>query len=215
MRLLGYGDRGILAEFDTLQETMAGYAAMRTSEPAGVVELVPAARTVLVVIDPRKLSLTATRHWLSTLAIDPNDTVAEQPSGTVVIPVRYDGVDLDQAAALAGLSTEALVELHTATTWRCAFIGFAPGFAYLSGDGVDLAMPRRKTSRPTVRRGSVALAGEFTGIYPRDSAGGWQIIGTTDAELWSLDRDPPALIEPGSAVRFERAPVGAGGEVRG
>lgn len=219
MRLLAYGDRAVLAEFDSLEETMSAYAAMRARLPRGVAELVPAARTVLVVIEPREASLTATRQWLESISTAPRaaspasaETAASAELAQfaelgdqvpIVIPVEYTGPDLHAAAAMLGMSAHALIEVHTATTWRCAFIGFAPGFAYLAGDGVDLAVPRRETSRPRVPGGSVALAGEFTGIYPRESAGGWQIIGITDAPLWDIDRDHPALIEPGASVRFE------------
>src|SRR6478752_2421824 len=88
------------------------------------------------------------------------------------------------------------------TTWRVGFGGFAPGFAYLVDGDPRLHVPRRGEPRTRVPAGSVALAGDFSGIYPQDSPGGWQLIGTTDAVLWDVDRDPPALLAPGTSVRF-------------
>ena len=91
---------------------------------------------------------------------------------------------------------------HTGPPWRVAFGGFAPGFAYLIGGDPRLRVPRRDRPRPSVPAGAVGLAGEFSGVYPRSSPGGWQLIGTTEAVLWDVDRDPPALLRPGATVRF-------------
>ena len=124
-------------------------------------------------------------------------------SHEVEIPVRYDGPDLDDVAGLTGLSRAEVVAAHTGTPWRVAFGGFAPGFAYLVGGDPRLRVPRRDRPRPRCPPGAVGLAGEFSGVYPRSSPGGWQLIGTTDAVLWDVDRDPPALLAPGhdGAVR--------------
>ena len=111
--------------------------------------------------------------------------------------VRYDGPDLDEVARLTGLTHAEVVAAHTGTPWRVAFGGFAPGFAYLVGGDPRLHVPRRDRPRPSVPAGSVGLAGEFSGVYPRSSPGGWQLLGTTDAVLWDADRDPPALLAPG------------------
>jgi KipI family sensor histidine kinase inhibitor len=122
------------------------------------------------------------------------------------IPVTYDGPDLADVARLTGLGEREVVEAHTGSTWRVAFGGFAPGFGYLVGGDPRLEVPRREESRTTVPAGAVGLAGTFSGVYPRESPGGWQLIGTTSAPMWDLDRDPPALLVPGAVVRFTEAP---------
>jgi KipI family sensor histidine kinase inhibitor len=106
---------------------------------------------------------------------------------------------------LTGLGVDEVVEAHTGTEWRVAFGGFAPGFAYLVGGDERLRVPRRDTPRTKVPAGAVGLAGEFSGVYPRASPGGWQLIGRTDLPMWDLDRDPPALLSAGATVRFVRA----------
>jgi KipI family sensor histidine kinase inhibitor len=120
--------------------------------------------------------------------------------------VVYDGPDLADVASHTGLSEEAIVSAHTGTPWTVAFGGFAPGFAYLVGGDERLAVPRRDSPRTSVPAGSVGLAGEYSGVYPRSSPGGWQLIGRTDTVMFDVDRDPPALLAPGSLVRFTVAP---------
>ncbi|MET0315460.1 MAG: allophanate hydrolase subunit 1, partial [Rhodococcus fascians] len=123
---------------------------------------------------------------------------------TVVVAVTYDGEDLSDVAEATGLTVAEVVRAHTEQTWTVAFGGFAPGFGYLVGQDDRLTVPRRTTPRTTVPAGSVGLAGEFSGVYPRSSPGGWQLIGRTDAVLWDVERDPPALLRPGVTVRFEQ-----------
>lgn len=210
MRVLPFGDRALLAEYADLPTAMAASRALDAARPEWVVELVPAARTVLARLAPGTTLGTA-ESWLRGVgAPDPADgptapgSAPPAPAGAVVIPVRYDGPDLVDAAEAAGLSPEALVARHTAASWTCGFVGFAPGFGYLVPDADDwVPMPRRATSRPSVPAGSVALAGEFSGVYPRESPGGWQLVGSTDAVLWDVGREPPALLRPGIRVRFE------------
>ena len=120
----------------------------------------------------------------------------------VQIDVRYDGEDLDDVARILGIPVTEVIDVHTASTWTVAFGGFAPGFGYLVTDHSRLVVPRRESPRTLVPAGAVGLAGEFSGIYPRESPGGWQLIGTTDAPLWDTDREPPALLTPGTTVRF-------------
>lgn len=126
----------------------------------------------------------------------------------VTIDVVYDGPDLADVARLVELSAEAVIAAHTAASWRVAFCGFAPGFAYLDGGHTGLAVPRRAVPRPEVPSGAVGLAGPYSGVYPRPSPGGWQIIGRTDAELWNLAHEPSALLRPGMTVRFRPARPG-------
>ena len=199
MRILTASDRALLVEADDLDEAMRLNLAWEGVP--GIVERIPGARTVLVRFDPLRVSAA---DLAQTLAATQLDASPLSDTGEVVIPVSYDGEDLDEAASLLGVSAEELVNRHLAADWRVAFAGFAPGFGYVvSGDPL-FDVPRRSSPRTRVPAGSVALAGPFTGVYPRESPGGWQLIGRTDAVMWNLDRDPPALLSPGAAVRFER-----------
>lgn len=200
--LLPCGQEAVLVEpADPAQ--VAGLAdALAGGAVAGVAEVVPAARTVLVRFSsPTALAAgrAALAHLLTTVpAIIP----APDPGRTVTIAVTYDGPDLAEVALLTGLSPDQVIAAHTATPWRVAFGGFAPGFAYLAGGDPRLQVPRRADPRPSVPAGSIGLAGEFSGIYPRSSPGGWQLIGRTDAALWDANREPPALLSPGRWVQF-------------
>ncbi len=210
MRVLPGGDRALLVELDTLAAARAAHARWSREAPAGVVELVPAARTVLVRLDTAVLGLGAAETWLR--AHPPGGVEggatgagAGAASTPIVIDVVYDGDDLADVAAVWGCAPEEVAARHAAVDWVCAFIGFAPGFPYLvpaDGTAALPPVPRRATSRERVPAGAVALAAEYCGIYPRSSPGGWQLIGRTDAELWNVDRERPALIEPGARVRF-------------
>ncbi len=203
MRVLPCGDRALLAEFDTLELALSAYAQWSASRHPSIVELVPAARTVLVRLDPGTTGLGAIEQWL--VAHAPTDGAGDLPSGlTLTLPVEYDGDDLDVVATAWGCSLEAVAARHTAVEWVCAFIGFAPGFPYLVPiDDALPPVPRRATSRSLVPAGAVALAAEYCGVYPRESPGGWQLIGHTTATLWNADRDSPALVTAGTRVRFE------------
>ena len=119
-----------------------------------------------------------------------------------MIEVNYDGDDLDEVAGLTGLSRAEVIAAHTGRPWRVGFVGFAPGFGYLTSGDPRLTVPRRATPRTRVPAGAVGLAGEFCGVYPRESPGGWQLIGRTDARMWDIERDPPTLLRPGAWVRF-------------
>ncbi|MEV4635452.1 allophanate hydrolase subunit 1 [Rhodococcus coprophilus] len=199
MRILPNGDAAFLAEFASLDEVLACLRALDASRPPGVVDLVAGARTVLVRFEPEVVQADTVRRWIGETAPDGRDTVV---SDEVVIDVRYDGPDLEEVGERTGLGAEGVVAAHTGRTWSVAFGGFAPGFAYLTGGDDRLRVPRRDSPRTAVPAGAVGLAGEFSGIYPRQSPGGWQLIGTTDAELWQPERTPPALLRPGLRVRF-------------
>jgi KipI family sensor histidine kinase inhibitor len=202
-RFLRCGREAVLAEVPDLDAALALYAALRSAGLPGVTDLVPAARTVLIRLDPAVTSPADVVSAASALRVDAH----ERPDlGTVTIPVRYDGPDLADVAASAGVSPEQVVELHTSAPWTVAFTGFAPGFGYLVGGDKRLTVPRRTTPRTRIPAGSVGLAGEFSGVYPNDSPGGWQLIGHTDTRIWDLGRDPPALLRPGVRVRFEAVP---------
>jgi len=162
---------------------------------------VPAARTVLVRIDPRVLHVATARAWAlaaATTAVQETDAAAP----IVELDIAYDGVDLADTARLLGVEVDELVRRHAEADWRVAFTGFAPGFGYLVSDDWPFDVPRRESPRTRVPAGSVGLAGVFSGAYPRDTPGGWRLIGTTAARLFDPDAASPALLEPGARVRF-------------
>ena len=199
MRILAGGDAAFIAEFAALDEVLAYYRALDADRPPGVVDLVPGARTVLVRFEPDEIRPDSVRRWSTETTPAEADTVA---GDEVVIDVRYDGPDLEEVGERTGLGTDGVIAAHTGSAWSVAFGGFAPGFAYLSGGDDRLHVPRRESPRTAVPVGAVGLAGEFSGIYPRRSPGGWQLIGSTEAALWEPERTPPALLRPGLRVRF-------------
>jgi KipI family sensor histidine kinase inhibitor len=203
-----YGDRALLLEFGSTAEVLAWADALREAELLGVLDIVPASRTVLIKLaGPRYQAPTRQRLGKLRVTAEALAEVATPHGGRadVEIDVVYDGADLDEVARLTGMTTDQVIATHTGTLWQVGFGGFAPGFAYLVG-GIDVAerlnVPRQSEPRTRVPAGSVALAGEFSGVYPRESPGGWQLIGRTEAELWDVDRDPPALLRPGMWVQF-------------
>lgn len=216
VEVLPVGDEGLLLEVADLDAVLALEGALREALATRsgpwrhVTDVVPAARTVLLLTGGGS-DLAALRA--AVLSLTDSVRVGRGPAGgpgpgtahashEVVLPVRYDGPDLHEVASFTGLSRAQVVAAHTGAPWRVAFGGFAPGFAYLVGGDARLRVPRRDRPRPAVPSGAVALAGEFSGVYPRASPGGWQLVGTTDAVLWDVDRDPPALLGPGTTVRF-------------
>jgi KipI family sensor histidine kinase inhibitor len=200
VRLRPAGERGLLVEVESLELVHRLHAALRALDPPGVVELVPAYRTLLVVADPERAgALDELAARLPAHELPPAEAVAGDP---VEIPVRYDGQDLPEVAGLTGLDAEEVVRRHTAPEYTVAFLGFSPGFPYLVGLDPALEVPRRDTPRTSIPAGSVGLAGGQTGIYPSASPGGWQLIGRTEVTLFDPGRDPPALLAPGGRLRF-------------
>ncbi|MFH0516846.1 allophanate hydrolase subunit 1 [Streptomyces sp. M41] len=204
MRALPVGDDALLVEVSSGEEARALHAELlrrRAEGSLSVREIVPAARTVLLdgLAEPARLA-----RELTASDVPP----APPRSGDVVeLPVRYDGPDLAEVAAHWGVSGAEAARIHADTEFSVAFCGFAPGFGYLTGLPPRYDVPRRATPRTAVPAGSVALAGPYTGVYPRSSPGGWQLIGTTDSVLWDHARVPAALLSPGTRVRF--VPVGS------
>ena len=204
-----YGDRALLLECGSGDEVLALSAALRTAEIPDVIDIVPGARTVLVALADSGRQI-AVRSLLAGIHIPEQSGHTAPAQADVVIDVVYDGADLREVAALTGLSAGEVIGAHTGTPWRVGFGGFAPGFAYLVGGDTRLQVPRRAEPRTRVPAGSVGLAGEFSGVYPRESPGGWQLIGRTDAPLWDTGRPQPALLTPGMWVRFRAVPSGRG-----
>ena len=170
-----------------------------TRQFAAVTELVPAAQTVLVRFDPRRIRAASLAEAIMTLPDTPDEA---QEHRTVTVPVIYDGEDLEAVAQLLGISADEVVARHTGTPWTAAFGGFAPGFTYLVDGDPIFDVPRRTTPRLVVPSGAVGLAGRFSGVYPRESSGGWQLIGRTAMPMWDVHADPPAAIMPGDRVTF-------------
>lgn len=250
-RILPYGDRALMLELATLDEVLAVHRELAATVPAGVIDIVPAARTVAVTLDPAQLPLSVARAWLARAAHaieTPRPRLAHNApdlpparrvvgnrglgdADAVVIEVDYSGADLPEVARMLGWSVAEVIAWHSGCHWRVAFCGFSPGFGYLVAEPDDhstddystddyisapgsaakagsggragrVRVPRRQSPRTSVPAGSVALADEFSGVYPRQSPGGWQLIGQTDAVLWDASREPPALFTPGRDVRF-------------
>ncbi|AVS76490.1 allophanate hydrolase, partial [Paracidovorax cattleyae] len=199
MRFLPVNLDALLVELDDLQQTLALHASLQREPVAGIEELVPAARTVLVRYRPTALGFAA---LVDAIARRDVRGVAQRSDTLVEIPVRYDGEDLDEVAQRLGITSDEVVRRHTGSEYTVAFTGFAPGFGYLAGGDRGLDVPRRATPRTRIPAGAVALAGTFSGVYPQASPGGWQIIGTTPVAMWDIERDPPALLQPGARVRF-------------
>ena len=206
-RLFDLGDTGVLVELLDLTAVLVLLAALDADLDAGrgpaVEELVPAERTLLVRFDPRVTSAGEVRAWATATAGPGTGAV---PTGAlpepVEIPVRYDGEDLADVGRLTGLGPDGVVAAHTGREWTVAFTGFAPGFAYLVDGDPSLAVPRLPAPRTRVPPGAVALAGSYSGVYPRPSPGGWRLVGTALTPVWDVHRDPPALLRPGLRVRF-------------
>jgi len=200
--VLDYGDQALMLQCGSTAEVLAWAAALRAAALPSVVDIVPAARTVLVKLDdPRGQGMIHQR--LRKLRVDVNEAAPTDRSADVVIDVVYDGPDLAEVAGHTGLTTAQVISAHTSALWRVGFSGFAPGFAYLVDGDPRLRVPRRPDPRTSVPAGSVALAGEFSAIYPRQSPGGWQLIGHTDAVLWDIERPNPALLTQGMWVQFQ------------
>ncbi len=207
--MVPYGDDGVLVELPGLAAVHALHARLSTDPPEGVVDVVPAARTVLVRGNPRTRA-----RWAGVVtraaraAVD--DHAAAPATRTVAIPVVYDGADLDDVAQLTGLTVDEVVARHLAggpDGYRVAFGGFMPGFAYVAGLDPVLHVPRLSSPRTRVPAGSVAVAGDLTAVYPAPTPGGWRLLGRTDLPLFDVSRGvhDAAALRAGDEVRFVRA----------
>jgi KipI family sensor histidine kinase inhibitor len=207
MRILPAGPRALLVELDGQQDARRFYAEVQRRRRAGwqpsLQDVVPAARTVLLdgLDDPARAA--------PELAGWPLPPVTAGSGPPAEIPTVYDGEDLGEIARVWNMTREEAVATHTGIDFEVAFCGFSPGFAYLAGLPEDLHVPRRPSPRALVPASAVALAGEYSGIYPRPSPGGWQLIGRSQVKVWDERRDPPTLLTPGMRVHFVAAGRGA------
>lgn len=183
-------------------------AKLAARPPHGLLDLRPAYASLLVVFDPRTTTHAELSRAVEPLLPPPGLPLAPA-TRCVEVPVCYEGdcaPDLDDVARGAGLSTPEAAELHAAAPYRVAFLGFSPGFAYLLGLPSLLATPRLPAPRLAVPAGSVGIAGEQTGLYPRPTPGGWRLVGRTPLALFTPSREPAVLLAPGDAVRFVPIP---------
>ncbi|WP_158884402.1 5-oxoprolinase subunit PxpB [Amycolatopsis anabasis] len=199
MRWRRYGTDAVLLECESLEQMAAARATIASASLPDLVELVPGARSVLIAARPGSKALDEVRALVE--AADLSRPPAADPR-EITLDVRYDGDDLDEIARTAGIGVDEVVELHTGAEYTVAFTGFAPGFGYLTGLPEPLRQPRLENPRTRVPAGSVGIAGEFTGVYPRSSPGGWRLLGRTGAVLFDPRDDRPALLAPGDRVRF-------------
>jgi 5-oxoprolinase (ATP-hydrolysing) subunit B len=204
------GSSALLVCLDAPEHVTGLYHDLLADPPEGFIEAIPAAETVMVVFDPSRASastlgprLRAAAQRASTNTYSIDESSAHQ-NPAVTIPVVYDGPDLDDTSRCTGMSVEEVVRRHEAGEYVVAFCGFAPGFAYLSGLDPALILPRRSIPRTRVPAGSVAVSDRYTSVYPHESPGGWHLLGRTTMVMWDLERQPPALLTPGTRVRFER-----------
>ena len=196
------GTRNLLVDLPDLPTAMTWHAALTAAPLPGQTEVGAAARTVLV----RFASATDAEAARGVLPhFVPSDTTATTPRD-VTVEVHYDGADLETLAASLSMSQDALVDWHTSTTWAAAFGGFAPGFTYCvpADPAHALDVPRHDSPRAAVPDGAVALAGDFSAVYPRTSPGGWQLLGTTTRSFWDADAEHPALLSPGDRVHYQQ-----------
>lgn len=205
MKTIEYAsDRSLLVRFGR-PDGVERMVRLLEAEPLdGIVNLHPAYDSVLVVFDAVRCDHTRMASELS-IRLSFLDTVDLPPPKRVIVPVRYggeDGPDLEDVAALHGLTVKQVIDLHASAAYRVAFLGFAPGFAYLAGLPEELATPRLDSPRPRVPAGSVAIAGNQTAVYPSATPGGWRLIGRTPLEMFRLGRDPVCLLAIGDEVRF-------------
>lgn len=192
-------DAGTNARVHRLATRLRAVAADR------LIDLVPAYASLAVFFDDAKIDADTLRALIETLLADDCIETAASSPRVIEIPVVYGGAfgeDLEDAARTLGLSPDALIERHSAALYTVAMIGFAPGFPYLSGLDPALALPRLATPRTRVPAGSVAIGGAQTGLYPRESPGGWRLLGRTPLTLFDPQRTSPSLLAPGDCVRF-------------
>jgi len=197
-RLMGEG--GLLVETADATEAQALRRVLLQRRIPGLRELIPGYASLLIVADPLSTDLEALAADLPARL----DAGAARPREHQ-FTVRYDGEDIEAVAKRLDMDARELVQRHVTPTYTVAFLGFAPGFPYLTGLDPALRLPRLGRPRTLVPAGSVAMADEFTGIYPEAMPGGWHLLGHCEAQLFDVTRTEPALLAPGDRVRFKAA----------
>ena len=180
-------------------EALALAAALAADPPDGFLDAVPGAQTLLLLYDPELLDPAQLRMPAAPRA---------PPPRVVRLQARYDGADLDEVARELGISRDEAVRRHVQTEHVVCFLGFAPGFAYMTG---GFPLPRLSTPRVRVPAGSLAVADGYTGIYPAETPGGWRLLGRVAARMFDPWASPPGLLRPGDRVLFD--PVDSLGEI--
>lgn len=198
-----YGDLGLLIECSDDGEAGNLALYLRSNTTPGLVEIVPGAQTVLLQFTNSAMRDQQSSRWeeLWTAFSRATPTQPADPN-LVILPVRYDGVDLKTVAEILGITSDEVVRRHTAGDYTSSFLGFVPGFAYLRGLDSTLAVARRSDPRTQVPAGSVAIAGAMTAVYPRSGPGGWQLLGTCTVSLFDVEQNPAALLAAGTHVKF-------------
>ncbi|PAF50373.1 hypothetical protein BKH43_04585 [Helicobacter sp. 13S00401-1] len=203
MRFLPINLNSFLIELKDLNETLRLFDMLNELSSKEITLIIPAMKTLLISFNK---DLTTKEELIKKIAsLDLSKSFLKKQDSKkdlVTIPITYDGEDLEEVARLCKLSVKEVIKRHSSSEYRVAFCGFTPGFAYLSGGDKVLKVPRRKSPRISIKRGSIALADNFCGIYPTNSPGGWQIIGSTTLSMWDLSKNPSALLLPGLRVRF-------------
>ncbi|MGN6813653.1 MAG: 5-oxoprolinase subunit PxpB [Thermomicrobiales bacterium] len=208
-RYRAVGDSALLVEYALAiapainRQVRALLAALDATPPAGLRDLVPAYRTLLIRYDPTVITHAELLDRVR--ALEDASHAAAPPGRVVTVPVCYGGEygpDLADVAAQTGLTTEEVVARHSAGHYPVYFLGFAPGFPYLGGLDASLATPRLPQPRPVVPAGAVGIGGEQTGIYSLTTPGGWRIIGRTPVRLYDLTAAEPFLLRAGDEVQF-------------
>lgn len=211
LRARSLGDSAVTIAFGTersaelLERIHAAARSLEAARIPHVQDVVPAYLALTVFYDALHASYDEMARKLLEVCEHPTQLRGELAEPRMLlIPVRYDGVDLEAVAVATGLSVAEVIARHSARAYTVDLLGFAPGFAYLSELDPSLQLPRRSEPRPRVPGGSVAIAAAQTAVYPLDTPGGWHIIGRTDTRMFDPAREPPALLQAGDTVRFER-----------
>jgi inhibitor of KinA len=211
LRIIEAGDAALVVELgDRIDvglnaRTVALADALSREPVAGMRDVVPTFASVTVYFDPLATDVEALSARITALGAAASGAVVDASRAVVDVPVCYGGdlgPDLPDVARLAGVTEAEVIERHSAREYRVFMIGFVPGFAYLGVVDSAIAVPRRSEPRTRVPAGSVAIAGELTGIYPSETPGGWHVIGRTPFSPFALDRTPPCLLRAGDTVRF-------------
>lgn len=199
MKIRPWGDAGLLVDVDDFHAAQHVCRRLRLQRHAGVRDIIPGYRTVVIEFDVLRVDLVSLTSGLRSIALQS----APLPTGILhELDVRYDGEDLGAIAQIAGLTVKQVIQRHSAAVYTVAFLGFSPGFPYLVGLDAALCVPRLSTPRSRVPAGAVAVADHFTGIYPQSTPGGWRLLGRTDAKLFDARRRRPAMLAPGDRVSF-------------